>query len=91
MADFCKQDSIMMFNKDFRDLAIGDDDRIDTDPEAKSSDRYTVLCEGCYIPGTMLTVVNSDGECMANCSQRHGKEVYGIVGEGYGPRNNVNN
>lgn len=78
MADFCKQCSISEFGEDFRDLAIGDDLRPDSDlAAAKPTDRYLVLCEGCgLLDGRQPhTVVDKDGTCVVDCNLHHGTET----------------
>lgn len=81
MADFCKQCSIDMWGKDTRDLAIGDDARVDSDPHAQVHDRYLVMCEGCTVSTPVTdnpnayTVVDKDGTCVVDCNLHHGTET----------------
>ena len=86
MADFCQQCSIRFFGEDFRDLAIGDDN-----PDATSTDRFIVQCEGCAPIGTFApngslvltyTVVDKDGRCVLDCSEHHGTETMDSWGTG---------
>jgi hypothetical protein len=65
MADFCKQCSIDIFGKDFRELAgLGDGS------ELKEDEGWMALCEGCG-----PTVVDDDGRCISvNCMKEHGKK-----------------
>ena len=64
MADFCQQCSIFLFGEDSRDMA-----------ELMPREAYTegigaaVICEECG-----YTVVDFDGECIAEWCQEHGKK-----------------
>lgn len=63
MADFCKQCSLEMFNKDFGDLAhLGK-----TPPPADMG--FSALCEGCG-----PTIVDWDGVCIAKWCPLHGSD-----------------
>jgi hypothetical protein len=66
MADFCKQCSIHMFGKDFKELA-----KI-TKPEAWADGRAcAVICEGC---GPVQ--VDPEGTCVSSdCLKKHGEGV----------------
>ena len=60
MADFCKQCSIDVFNKDFEDMKN----------LCKPEEMASVLCEGCG-----FCYVNSQGECISkDCLKKHGQE-----------------
>ena len=57
MADFCKQCSEEMFDRDFKELAITN----------KNVERIYTICEGCG-----CTVVDRDGVCIGTCLLKHG-------------------
>lgn len=58
MADFCKQCSIEMFGKDFRELA----GLTTVEDTAKGLYATGVICEGCYHPGACQ--VDHEGTCI---------------------------
>ena len=61
MADFCKQCSIALYDKDFGDLA-----GLCTKCDNGKGLYATVLCEGC---GPIQ--VTWDGTCISNCFAKH--------------------
>jgi len=66
MADFCKQCSIEMFNKDFKELA-----NLSTEEDTKNGLFPMVLCEGCgYIQ------VDHTGVCVSEDCLRKGHPEY---------------
>jgi hypothetical protein len=64
MADFCKQCSIEIFGKDYKELAgLGDGTPL------LEGQGWSALCEDCG-----FIVVNDEGECITPiCSKQHGK------------------
>ena len=62
MADFCKQCSIQLFGKDFRELA-----GLRTEEMKEQNSFPVVICEGCG-----HTLVDEDGTCVdEDCLKRH--------------------
>lgn len=61
MADYCKQCSIKYFGEDYRDFA-----GIISESQVKKGYGAVVICEGCG-----PTIVNQDGECIAQDCEDH--------------------
>ena len=67
MSEFCKQCSTELFGKDFEDLA-----KLNNHPLEKGTG-IGVICEGCG-----FTVVNEEGECIADNCEKHGKGLIDV-------------
>lgn len=70
MADFCRDCSIMMFGKDFKELALPEGDK--KRGTLKVGEGWQALCESC---GPIL--VNDDGVCMDHDEVKHRQMWFG--------------
>ena len=68
MSDFCKACSIVLFGKDFKDLA-----NITTKEAIKEKRATLVLCEGCGV-----IQVNVQGECLSRNCLKDGQKGHGL-------------